>query len=142
MTVSATGAELRLVQEVSVYDPRSNPDGSHGEYQMRQEDRDLVSPCQIEASIVGGFDEWKQVRREAHSLIDNWLAETRRVWHRPGSGFPYKNPSAMGKLEERVALLYRHLTENEQVDHSGRPSIKRLADLIGVDFPRAQKQSA
>lgn len=150
---SAGGATLRQVRETQVDSQGQTAmlvEAFHSLTGKMERDADdltryvtqrenVVAQRHVEPAVEGGFDEWEAVREAARALIDAWIAETRNKWRLPGSSFRYQNPSTVTRQRALLDQLYQHIAEAIPIDHSSRPSVKRLAETLGLDFPRATR---
>ncbi len=108
-----------------------------------------IEPAQspVEAVTVAAgdfmrFDDWDELRREAHAVLDaqiDYIAATFHEW------YPDMNPTTREKRAETCKLLARHYFSNFWPPAGAeRERLRELARLIGADFapPTAYRKTS
>lgn len=81
------------------------------------------------------FDRSEELKAEVLRLVDNWLSQVRAAHE---ENFPaWRNEASLQQQEDDLPRLYRALFHQEPImDKLDRDRLRKLAQVIGVDFPR------
>lgn len=105
--------------------------GRVGEEILREEGRQT-----LQAERFLGLNEWDDLKRKLHDITDAWVDEAAQHFRRT---YPHRDSGVEKKRLNDIEQLFRHLYHHEPIpDRAERERLRRLAKLIGLDFP-AQK---
>ncbi len=110
-------------------------DGEAGTDLADQPLPDIFDRRTIAADAGRVFDRWEELKAEVLKFVDTWLADVRANYEEV---FPaWRNEASLRQQDDDLPCLYRALFHRDPIpDKLDRERLRKLAQVIGVDFPR------
>lgn len=110
---------------------------SYARVEVRDADGGTIVATELDAAGFD-FDQWDELEAAAHEHLRQQLPRLRRDFDRryPVPAYPRRNRATQRAWQaETVPALFRYLFHNQRPDEVSRDTLRRLADVIGVDLP-------